>query len=472
MTTRRNFLGGLSASAIGAAALGTTHFAMDRFQTAAAAETNGYKALVCVFLYGGLDSYDWLIPYDQSSYDRWAEIRADLINDWANTPNGNTRDRERLLALNPSNSSNFSGRQFALTEELSGIHSLFESGNAAIIGNVGPLIFPTNKTQFDQGSVSLPAKLFSHNDQQSTWMASSPEGAQYGWGGLFADAVAGSGANATRDFSAMTTLGTELFLSGEDIIPYAINSDGAPQIALLDFFKGSPTGQAIADHFDGLGYDSQSILNRDMTGYTVRSVDLNAQYNEALDQGLPLAATFPSTRLGQQLQAVAQSINIRDRLQTNRQVFMVGIGGFDSHSNQAGTLQRKLTQIDEAIMAFYTTIEDMGLGQDVTLFTMSDFGRALAPNGDGTDHGWGAHHIVVGGAVTGQTIYGDIPPADFDHDQDAGNGRLIPTTSVEQFAEPLGRWFGLNDQELANALPNFGNFQTKSQMKNMLKGGA
>ncbi|MEO1323872.1 MAG: DUF1501 domain-containing protein, partial [Pseudomonadota bacterium] len=172
----------------------------------------------------------------------------------------------------------------------------------------------------------------------------------------------------------------------------------------------------------------------------------------------PFNTAFPGNFLGQQLQAVANTIAIRNSLLVTRQVFFVAIGGFDTHSNQVNDLPGLQSEIDGGVVAFYQAMQELGLGSDVTLFTASDFGRTLAINGDGTDHGWGSHHFVIGDAVQGGQIYGDMPPYEIGHDQDAGNGRLIPTTSVEQFAEPLGRWFGLNNSEIAAALPNLSNF--------------
>ena len=198
--SRRNILKGISAASIGAASIGTLQTALSGFQTAHAADVSGYKALVCVFLLGGIDSYDVVLPYDQTSYDRLADIRASLFNDYAANQGGSSRVRDRLLQLNPDNQASFGARQFALPEELSGLHALFEEGNAAIVGNVGPLLQPLTRTEWEAETTPVPKRLFSHNDQQSTWMASAPEGAQYGWGGLFADAALASGANTNPRF--------------------------------------------------------------------------------------------------------------------------------------------------------------------------------------------------------------------------------------------------------------------------------
>ena len=234
--TRRRFLTG--ASALSAASLAGFGSSLAAFQ-AGAAETTGYKAIVCLFFLGGLDGHDTILPFDQASYDRYAEIRSSLLSQYANMQGGSTRARDRLLPLTPSNAASFGGRQFALPEELSGIKNLFDSGNAAIVGNVGPLLQPLNRQQFLDDSAPQPKRLFSHNDQQSTWMSSQPEGAQFGWGGRFADAALASGANSgSQEFSTITSLGNELFLTGANALPYQVGLNGAPEIDALNFFAG------------------------------------------------------------------------------------------------------------------------------------------------------------------------------------------------------------------------------------------
>lgn len=461
--TRRTFLTG--ASALSAASLAGFGSSLASFQ-ASAAQTSGYKAIVCLFFLGGMDGHDTVLPYDQASYDRYAEIRASLMGLYDNLPGGSTRARDRLLPLTPANAANFGSRQFALPEELSGIKGLFDSGDAAIIGNVGPLIQPLNRQQFLAETAPQPKRLFSHNDQQSTWMSSQPEGAQFGWGGRFADAVLAAGANAgNKEFSTITSLGNELFLTGADALPYQVGLDGAPEIDALNFFAGDDGAgtqteiyQKLRDHFEAMDFNSTNLIDRDVANAMRTALTTNEAFNQAFESIQPFNTSFPGNFLGQQLQAVANTIAIRDALLVNRQVFFVAIGGFDTHSNQANDLPGLQSEIDGGVVAFYQAMQELGLGSDVTLFTASDFGRTLAINGDGTDHGWGNHHFVIGNAVQGGQIYGDIPPYDFDHDQDAGSGRLIPTMSVEQFAAPLGRWFGLDDAEIAAALPNLANF--------------
>ena len=466
--SRRNLLKGISAASIGAASIGTLQAALSGFQSAHAADVSGYKALVCVFLLGGLDSYDMVLPYDQTSYDRLADIRASLFNDYAANPGGSSRDRSRLLPLNPDNQAAFGSREFALPEELSGLHALFEEGNAAIVGNVGPLLQPLTRAEWEAETSPVPKRLFSHNDQQSTWMASAPEGAQYGWGGLFADAALASGANTNPDFTTITSLGNEVFLTGEQTRPYQIGLDGANEFDILQALEGQEISDTLRQHLRSANLATSNLIKQDIANAFRNSVDLNETFNEALENLVPPTTEFPQNFLGLQLRAIANTIAVRDSLFARRQVFFAAIGGFDTHSAQARELPGLLREIDESVTAFYRAMQELGLGQDVTIFTASEFGRTLAINGDGTDHGWGGHQFVVGNAVAGKQIYGDIPPYDFDHDYDAGGGRLIPSTSVEQFAEPLGRWFGLTPSELAVALPNFGNFASKEALMKML----
>jgi len=466
-TTRRDFLSGAGAiSTATLAGLGSTLAAFE----ANAAQTGGYKALVCVFLAGGLDNFDTLLPYDQPSYDRLADIRSSLFSVYESLAGGSTRVRNRLLPLNPVNAADFGSRQFALPEELSGIKSLFDAGDAAIVGNVGPLIEPLTRTQYENQTAVQPKRLFSHNDQASTWVSSAPEGAQVGWGGRFADAALASGANiGSQDFTSLTTSTNSLFLTGTDALPYQLGISGAPVPGALDDLeggRGTSAGeqrfQDLRNHLQALQFNSPNLIERDVAQRMRSSLVTNETFNTALQTLQPFATSFGGSFLGMNLQAVANAIAIRSALSVSRQVFFVGFSDFDTHSNQVQDLPGLQQNMDEAIVAFYQAMNELGLSNDVTLFTASDFGRTLSVNGDGTDHGWGGHHFVIGGGVQGNRIYGEIPPYDFGHDFDAGNGRLIPTTSVEQYAEPLGRWFGLNDAELAASLPNLANFSAPS----------
>jgi uncharacterized protein (DUF1501 family) len=453
--TRRHLLAGL-----GAGAVLTPSFAGMR---AEAASVGGYKALVCVFLFGGMDGHDVLLPYDQPSYDAFRDQRQGVVPDA-------TRARSVLRPIDPRNAARFGARRFALPPEMPGMTQLFQSGRAGIIANVGPLVRPTDRNDWDDRR-QLPPRLFSHNDQQSVWQANAPEGARFGWGGLFADAALRSGANPNAQaFTTVSTTGDSLFLTGDRTAPYNISSNGPEQIGLIrdadrrrqydDDYED--IYQRLRRHFSARAYQGDNLIARDVASIMETSLDSNEAYQAATATEPALGTAFPSTSLGRQLEVIAQTIAVRSRLGVGRQVFFAGTGGFDTHSGQAQRHPQLLGDIDASVTAFQAAMDTVGESQDVTLFTASDFGRTFAPNGDGTDHGWGGHHFVVGGAVAGGEIYGDPPPPGYDHAWDAGGGRLIPSVSVDQYAAELGRWFGLSQSELSAALPNLSNFDPGS----------
>jgi len=445
---RRSFLKASSLS-LATVSMGGMTSLLTSMQAQASQQT-GYKALVCLFFYGGMDNHDTIIPYDNQSYTRWADIRKTLLAQQTSPRLQNT-----LLPLSPLNASQFGERKFALPAEFSGIHNLFQTGNAAIVGNVGPLIEPTNANTFNAETVKVPSRLFSHNDQQATWMSGTTEGAQYGWAGLYADSLS----TTQNTFANITTGSGELLLTGQQTIPYQVSGGKALS---LDIIKETqqPLAKRLTQHFRSQYFNSDSLLQQDMASKISNSFNANSMYNQATQSAPSFQTPFPATSLGGQLKSVSQSIAAREQLASSRQIFMVGMGGFDTHSGQAKTLPELQKQIDEAVVAFYQTMVELGLQNDVTLFTASDFGRTLATNGDGTDHGWGSHHFVIGGGVQGQQIYGDIPVADFDHQLDAGSGRLIPTQSVEQYAAALGQWFGVKQDKMNEIFPNLTNQPT------------
>jgi len=469
MTNRRSFIKGLG----GAGALsflGGTSILSAIGTNAFAADVSGYKAIVCLFMHGGQDCHDTVLPYDQVSYDTYIQLRSGILSEYEAKQGGSNRTLARLLALNPNNAANFGGRQFALPDELGPIKTLFDAGNAAILGNVGPLVEPLSRTDFNNGIKSAPKQLFSHNDQQSTWMSNAPEGAILGWGGKFADAALASGANQNESFTAVSTDGINVFLSGQDVQQYNLNTDGPPQVNGLKNFGSALLGtgansalakQLLENHYRSIGLSSSNLIKRDLSAISDRAFTLNETFANALANAPNLLTQFPNTNTGQQLMSIASTINIRNSLGVGRQVFFVGMGGFDTHDDQATALPNQQKRYADAIGAFYQATVEMGIENNVTLFTASDFGRALLENGNGTDHGWGGHHFIVGGAVNGNNIYGNLPEYIIGHEQDAGNGRLIPQISVEQYAATLGKWFGLTDVELASALPNLANFVVK-----------
>ncbi len=446
------------------AAAGAAPFAMNLlpFGAAAAASTRGYKALVCVFLAGGMDCHDTLLPYDQSQYDAYASMRQALIKQYQAQPKGSSRTRDRLLALEPDSADVLSGRQFALPETLKPLHDLFATGKAAIVANVGPLIQPLNRDQCLAQNARMPVSLFSHNDQQSTWLASAPEGARYGWGGRLGDMALASNANADAAFTAISPQGNSVFLVGRETIQFQVGINGPVEISAIKGLNlnGSRSAvRALADMLQDTGNTRSHLLERDVVSIFRRSIANSHKLASALEEEPYLKTSFPEDNdLARQLNMIARLIAVREAIGVRRQIFFVWMGGFDTHSNQAPGLLERHRMLSRAMKAFYDATVELGVANEVTAFTASDFGRTLLVNGDGTDHGWGGHHFVVGGAVRGKRIIGDPPPAALNHAQDFGGGRLIPTLSVEQYAGSLARWFGLTPGEVAEALPGIANF--------------
>lgn len=462
--SRRNFLAGSAATfAGGAASLGFLNQSK-----AWAADTTGYKALVCVFLFGGLDHADTVFPFAQSEYDQLAALRTGLFSSYANSGDATrSRNRNNLLPIAPTNASDFGTREFALAPQMSEMQNLFQTGEMAIIGNVGPLIEPTNRQSLQDGTSQLPPRLFSHNDQQSTWMALDTEGAQTGWGGQFADAVLASDVTANSTFTSIATSGTPVFLAGNTSNAFAAVTGGnTRELNIVDAnsilggnSRFDAQRAALGQYFEAMEFNNPSTMQRDFGRMSSDGIESVRVFNAALGDILPITTAFPDTGLGRQMQSVAQIIEARNAFSVSRQIFFVGIGGFDTHSNQANALPNLQSEISTALASFRNAMIERGVWNDVTVFTASDFGRTMIDNGDGTDHGWGSHHFVLGGSVVGGQIYGDLPSPDIQSSfYTPSRGRLIPTTSVEQYAATLGSWFGLSDSEIATALPNLSTF--------------
>ena len=284
MFNRRSFLKGASSAGAVSFAGGTSLLATLASSKAYAADVSGYKAIVCLFFFGGQDAHDTVLPYDQASYDRYAELRPGLLGDYAALPGGSSRDRDRLLALNPTNAAQFGSRQFALPEALAPLKELFDNGNAAVIGNVGPLIEPANAEEFENQSKDFPKRLFSHNDQQSTWLSSAPEGEITGWGGKLVDQANASNANQNEIFSAISTFGNTVFLAGDQSTPYNLSTNGPPQVnglrnfnsGLLGTVASDPTAvQILEDHYKNIGAERVNLFERDMAAINARAFSSN-----------------------------------------------------------------------------------------------------------------------------------------------------------------------------------------------------
>ena len=426
---------------------------------AAAAQTaDDYRALVCVFLLGGNDHHNTVIATDAVSWAEYQRLRTTPPDPIALPAPGAAGG---VLPIEPDTPQ--TGRSFALHPNLGSLKTLFDAGRAAVVANVGPLIAPMTKAQYTSGSVPRPPKLFSHNDQQSTWQAYAPEGARYGWGGRMGDLLASR--NAASTFTCMSVSGNAVWLSGQSTLQYQVGADGGIPIAGLSgsLFGSSSAGSVLRSIVTA---DRAHLIGRELNRVTARSIDAQAALNAAMlpagaVEAVPLVpGTTQSNALAAQLQTVARVIGGRSALGAKRQVFFVSIGGFDTHDAQRVNQANLMTRIGQALEYFDRLLVSPAInaGNDVTLFTASDFGRTLTSNGDGTDHGWGAHHFVTGGAVRGKDIYGRYPIIGVNTDDDVGQGRLLPGLSVDQYAGTLARWFGLSDAQLADVFPNLRNF--------------
>jgi uncharacterized protein (DUF1501 family) len=412
---------------------------------AAASRPDDYRAIVCLFMYGANDGHNTVIPLDTEGYSRYAAARGGLA-----------LPREQLLPLG-------GGVELGLHPELAPLQQLYQRGQAAVLANVGPLIVPIkDAASFRTGNVARPSKLFSHNDQQATWQAFSPEGAKIGWGGRIADLLASH--NGKPIFSAVSAAGNAVFLASEKTIPYQITPAGAvgfnrinsanrysPQIAEVLRTQISAGQGTLAD-------DYAAVVRRSVLAHELLSAALTRLPEN--DPRIDLPAALQQDRLAQQLRIVARMIGVREdeNIRQGRQVFFVSLNGFDTHDNQLDKQAELLRSVGLSIAYFQQAMEALGVADKVTLFTASDFGRALLSNGDGSDHGWGSHHFMVGGAVKGGQLYGQFPEAGLNTATDVGNGRLLPTTAVDQYAATLARWMGVAGADLPLVLPNIANF--------------
>jgi uncharacterized protein (DUF1501 family) len=404
-----------------------------------------YKALVCVFLFGGNDSYNMVVPRSNAEYGVYAASRQNMA-----VAQGD------LLAISPLSGD---GTNYGLHPSMAGIQSLFESGRAAFINNIGPLVEPTSKIDFLNQSVALPPQLFSHNDQQDQWQTlKGTRVSKTGWAGRLADLIRTNVANQQLATN-VSLFGNSLMQSAEETVGYVMGNTGPlPFQGFGD--EGIFLEQRIAmQNIINANYDS--IYERGFAEVQQRAIATADLVGDALAGAPVLSTAFPQSQLGNQLRTVAQMIAVRDTLQMERQVYFVATGGFDSHDDQIANQPDLLTGVSDAMKAFYDATVELGVADSVTSFTQSDFARTLTSNGDGTDHAWGGIQFVIGDAVRGREMYGTYPGLAIDGPDDVGAGRLIPTTSADQYAATLGKWFGIPDADLDIVAPNIGNFAAR-----------
>ena len=462
--SRRKFLGACCAS-VGATGLLST-LAQLRLMGAVASPDNGpvsppragapqpdYKALVCLFLAGGNDANNLVIPTDAATYAAYAAGRGALA-----------LPQNAVLPITPRTND---GRTWGIHPAMTELRNLFNSGQFAVLANVGTLAYPMTKAQYTSGSVPRPSQLFSHNDQQVEWQSSiADKPFVTGWGGRLADLTNAFNAN-NRISMSITLNGQNSFQVGKSIDQYAVGTGGA--IALTGTGTGtSVNGLRTAALNDALAMQNGNLFETAFGGVTTGALGASSLVSSVITGTSPFTALFNAANnsgLAQQLHMVARLVNAQQSLNLKRQIFFVRVGGFDLHDNQvtagattSGAHANLLRDISLSLNAFNNALTQIGAQNQVTTFTSSDFGRTYNTNGDGSDHGWGSHHFLMGGAVQGGDIYGKMPTFAIDGPDDTGRGRWIPTTSVDQYAGTLAKWFGVSATDMPVVLPNLGRF--------------
>jgi uncharacterized protein (DUF1501 family) len=487
--TRRLFLRQASAvsASVGSAAapfaLNLATLGTSSAQTTAGSGTGGdYKAIVCLFLYGGNDASHMVLRTDDVSFNEYTRLRSVAPESIAlkkpGTPIANTgmaASPDRLggvRAIAPkflataNNSADNSAFTFALHPSMSEVANLFSQSRLAILANAGPLVVPLTRADYVANIKPRPKAIGSHNDQQSTWQALGPEGVKIGWGGRLGDLMAAGNSNTV--FTSISVSGNAVFSAGDTVFQYQVGGNGATQInGLSGNLFGSATASATLKSIVTAG--NQHVFANEYGAIVKRSVEAQANFQVAFNASTTVAPTqytqpsnnqMANNGLAQQLQTVARIIGARAGLGAKRQVFFVSMGGFDTHDNQNPNQADLLARISHALGYFDTALAGLAGGDmrnNVTLFTASDFGRTLTSNGDGTDHGWGAHHFVSGGAVNGGDIYGRFPQF-IQNAADSNGNAYIPVTSVDSIGATVGKWFGASDSQLDTVFPNLRNF--------------
>lgn len=446
--SRRRFLGQVNCAAISALPILSTllNLKLAGNVAAAAAGGNDHRVLVCLFLSGGIDSFNVLVPRGAAEYGVYADVRG-----------GIALPQNVLLPINPIVSP---GLTLGLHPGLRGLQTLFEAGKAAFVANVGTLVERVTKDEYDNDLKRLPLNLYSHSDQLEQWQTSMTDAhSARGWAGRAADLLQDTNANNTVSMNISLT-GSNIWQSGENTLEYTVSTDGAVGLEGYDpsnddEWSTVPIRTRAVD--SQLAFQYQHLLSQAFTAKKVAAMDAYRLFNSATNVTLP-NVPFPDTYLAAQFQMIAKAIAGHTALGHSRQTFFIEYGGWDHHDGVIENQASMLPEVDAAVKAFYDCLVALGMENNVTLFTASDFGRTLTTDNDGADHAWGGNQFVVGGAVHGKRIYGSYPELNLDSPLDVGRGRLIPQVSVDEFFAELALWFGVPKSDLPLVLPNISNF--------------
>lgn len=443
MMKRRTFLAHSCGLATVTAASSILQLGLAR--SVAAQGAGDYRALVCILLAGGNDSFNMLVPDDSDQYGQYQSVRSDLA-----------LPRDALLPLAGTADS---GRRFALHPGMTGLQQLFAEGDAAMLCNVGTLLEPFDAQALAAGTAAAPLGLFSHSDQIQQWQtAISDQRSAQGWGGRMADLL--QGPNPSNGISMNISLsGNNIFQSGSTVAEYSVTPQGDGAIGLNGYNDGSNVGELRRQFIDSLlGARPGHLLRGEYRDRLAGSIEAQQYFVQAMQSAAPLATVFAEDPLSTSLRQIARIISVREQIGAPRQVFFVTVGGWDHHDELLNNQAAMLPAVSNALLSFRNALRELGVARQVTTFTTSDFGRTLTSNGRGSDHGWGGHHIVMGGAVNGGRFYGTYPEIYPGSPLDVGRGIYAPTTAVEEYFAELALWFGVPASDLDTVLPNVARF--------------
>jgi len=450
--SRRNFLGTASCAAVGTATMFSSIFnlgmsnvmAGTRSRKVGALAMDDYKALVCILLGGGNDSYNMLVPTDEGPYQEYQKPRAEL-----------TLSTDTLLPLNGGDQA---GNSFGLHPAMPEVQQLYNAGKAAFVANVGTLIEPVTKSQVFSPGAPVPLGLFSHADQAQQWQTSLPQvRSASGWGGRISDIM--QELNSNPDLSMSISLaGNNAFQSGRQTIPYSIVPYGGGSLGIKGYEEENPFFQLQSATVKSLlEQQYQDVFKKTYADVINRGQASHELFSNAV-QSVTFNTIFSDNYISQSLQMIAKVIGARQMLGMHRQTFFLEYGGWDHHDELLNNQTEMLGILSKALGEFQAALEELNVGEQVATFTISDFARTLSSNGNGTDHGWGGNCIVLGGGVKGGTVYGTYPNLALDSDLEVGGGVLIPTTSCDEYFAELSLWFDVPQSDLSLIFPNLGNF--------------
>jgi uncharacterized protein (DUF1501 family) len=449
--SRRKFLGQAGCAALGTSTLLSSLMSMNALNALAAPSQKAgdeYKALVCILLSGGCDSFNLLVP------------RGDKYTDYATTRGILALPEASLLPLSVVNGD---GRMFGLHPKLKSVQSLFNQGKATLVSSIGTLVHPIeNVTDYKANGYKVPKGLYSHSDQAYQWQTSVPQSRllSTGWGGRMADIV--QTLNENRNISMNISLsGRNVFQSGKSVVEYTLKDSGVVGITKFEGGRSGLMNQIRGEAIDNiLSQEYGSILESTYAGMNLNANSAFAEFSETMKQAQPFVTPFSTSSLSQKMKMIASVISTRNVMKMNRQTFFVDYGGWDHHSDLLTNQDRMFEVLDNAIGEFYSALAELGLQDKVTLFTISDFSRTMTSNETGTDHAWGGNSLVVGGSLNGNRIYGTYPDLYLKDNPllTSGRGVVIPQVSTDQYFAEMALWFGLSPSYLVDVLPNIGNF--------------